>query len=271
MRMSMRIGLTLAVLAGAVATPTAFSQLHYGGGFGPGRFARPYGPHRLYRHRSGYLYGYDRPYSYASFPYGAYGGGVYGGPVTGQDAEACHVYTDPRQDFDCRRDRLLRVATSVAVRVPGAPAGATAPADGPAYEVGWTHLVDGRPVKALGYFTAQILRAPTSGRARIGYALAAALFDDDGAAVHAMRQAIRIDPGSLRDFARDEGVDARIRELLARYTAPRDPGAVFMSAALHVLLGEREEARLVLANAAEDGDTISGSPRQASVPQFLRP
>ena len=146
------------------------------------------------------------------------------------------------------------MATSVVVRVPGAPAGGTAPVGGPADEVGWNLLVDGRPVKALGYFTAQILRAPTSGRARIGYALAAALFEDDGAAVHAMRQAMRVDPDSLRDFGRDVGVDARIRELLARYPAPRDSDSMFMSAALHLLLGEREEARLVLANDAEDGD-----------------
>jgi hypothetical protein len=272
------------LLAFAPASDATAQCRSYGGYYGGGTSLRGVGSYRngsrLLRHRSGYLYGQRPYYPRNSIPYGGYGG-YYGGggPTVIIDGNAgCSTYAaDPYQDFDCRRDRLLDAASRLDVSfVHDSPAPAPAPppvmtTDGK----GWTLLREGEPVRALGSFTARLMSTPSDGNARIGFAIAASLYGDDTTAIDAMRAAVRLNPETVRGFEADAEVGLLLRPLVNRYNeaAARQDGPSddrFMTAALHCLLREYDEARYVLEGGAGPGSArlvaiaISGQEAEAA-------
>jgi len=238
------LGLVVMMLGPADLVSRATAQCGYGYGGGWYPVSRAYqSRNRLYRHRSGYLYG-----QYRQFQYGLpYAGG----------------YGDPRVDFDVRRDNLLRAAAQIDVdfvrdervrptsgrparRAPAlhAPIVPTTPTS---ESGGWVHLMDGEPEKALGSFTARLMMRRGDPLALMGHGLAAAALDDTVVAARSMRDAIRIDPAVIADVQTDERMRRYLRGLIARHAEKLDDDAHradvrFLTATVHCVLREPEEA-----------------------------
>lgn len=245
MRMGLggRLTLGIGIVASFVAPPVATA-----GGF------------RLFRHRSGYLMGAADPCTHGGSREGPYyGGAVYGFGGGGNGLDPYAEYA--RRDFDTRRDRLLEQASRIDVsflrrETTGTTPSRTQPVDG-----GWVFLREGEAVKALGKFTARIMLAPGDAQARVGFALAAAMLDDERAAAQSMRTAVRFDDAVLREFESDEALDKAMRTLIAGLQ-PEDgvisADARFMIASLHGLLGEQEAGLLALEGLdADDRDSAT--------------
>ncbi len=211
------------------------------------------GGFRLYRHRSGYLHGASHPCAIRAPRYDGY---YYGGAGFGIGGGGYDPYVEYAQrDFDTRRDRLLDRAAEVDVSYLHTATAMPAPARTQPLEAGWDFLRRDEAVKALGRFTARIMVAPGDAQARVGFALAAALLDDDGAAAQSMRTAVRFDPEVLNEFASDEVLDTLIRRLLddldPEEGAP-SADARFLVASMHGLLREPEAGLTALEDIAAD-------------------
>jgi hypothetical protein len=112
----------------------------------------------------------------------------------------------------------------------------------------WAVLGRGDGRAAEDRFSTLALAYLTHGRPKAGFALSRALQGQDGDAVWNMRRAVSIDGASLRDVPMTDALEAALRGLLARYAADEghDLGvadATFMTAALHYVLRELDEAR----------------------------
>jgi len=122
---------------------------------------------------------------------------------------------------------------------------------------GWHQLEYGRPRVALHHFAAAAASHPRDGKAKVGYALSAALDGDIGRAVWALRRAFRIDPYRAGAVELQGHLRHEVDELADAYEpGPHgtDADQAFLSAALHQLSGEPEAAAHAAHRALELGD-----------------
>lgn len=117
-------------------------------------------------------------------------------------------------------------------------------------------------------FASLALAYPGHSRPKAGYALARAAQGDDDTAIWNMRRALRVDSAALREVPLTPQLEAKLRALLTRYTESEEhelsaADATFMSATLHLLLGEADAARTAARTAFKEGD------RDASVLRLL--
>lgn len=137
-----------------------------------------------------------------------------------------------------------------------------------ALSIPWRLLAAGRYTDAVSAFAYESEQDPELGEPRIGYALAAAARGDLASGVWAMRRACRYEPAALEQIEINEPLRPELQELVRRY-ANSDVGrsdAAFMTATLHLLLGDRPAARRAVQGALQNGD-YSQSTR--SVQQLL--
>jgi hypothetical protein len=131
---------------------------------------------------------------------------------------------------------------------------------------GWDLIGEGEAVKALGRFTAQKMTRPGDVLPMIGYAIAAAMYDDDRTALWTLREAMRIDPDLMHSFEASDAVADQIRGLIDAYAEQSDETnddgvrATLLAAAMHCLLHEYDEADELIA----DLDASEGGVRDVS-------
>lgn len=129
----------------------------------------------------------------------------------------------------------------------------------------WDRFAEGCYLDALRLFQDVAADSPCEGEARVGYALAAALRDDERSAVWSMRRAFEVDPrGAVAPC--DRPIADTIASLADRYErrAGRpvgrrgadcaEPDVHFMLAATAHLSGDREGARCAIERAIDMGD-----------------
>lgn len=129
----------------------------------------------------------------------------------------------------------------------------------PATTSGWSLLSSGRTQDALKSFAAESTTYPNDPVAKAGYAIAAALEQDDELAIWTMRRALRLDARALTGVPVDEGLGYQLTALIERYeatlrTQPRRPDLHVMIAALSLVNGDMERAAFSTNAAAELGD-----------------
>jgi hypothetical protein len=114
-------------------------------------------------------------------------------------------------------------------------------------DTGWTLLARGETVRALGRFAARVAIDGTDAPARVGYALAAAVYEDDATATEALRAALAVDPDALDHVAVDEDLAPRLRAVLARLADGTREEAVYVRTALTTILGDAADGPTVVA------------------------
>lgn len=108
-------------------------------------------------------------------------------------------------------------------------------------------------------FTRLVERRPFAGEPRIGYAITSGLLGRDGAAIGAMRRALRDEPEAIRRVPNDRLVRDQLRRLLDVY-AQRvrddffDRDALVMVGALRLMLGEYAVGYFAVDAAIKSGD-----------------
>ncbi len=127
----------------------------------------------------------------------------------------------------------------------------------------WDRFAEGCYLDALRLFQGVAADRPDEGEAMVGYALAAALRDDERSAVWSMRRAFEEDSrGAVAPCDRDiAGAIAGLADRYERRTergvgrrASADPDELFMLAATAHLSGDRETARRAIERAIDKGD-----------------
>jgi tetratricopeptide (TPR) repeat protein len=123
----------------------------------------------------------------------------------------------------------------------------------------WELLAGGGPSAALDAFDCLADVLPDDGLPLIGYALAAALLDQHDDAIAVMRDALRVDPESLRYVPEDERLHGQVAGLLKHYEYQArhqygDVDALFMVAALWYLLDQEHTAHYAIDVAVTLGD-----------------
>jgi hypothetical protein len=113
---------------------------------------------------------------------------------------------------------------------------------------GWNYLIKGYSRDALDRFVIAAQANPSSGAAKVGYALATADLGRLDKGVWAMRRALRIDPDSLHYVNGKAGLRYKISHLVGRYEKAdhyriRSTDANFMLAALYYLLDDHDASR----------------------------
>lgn len=229
-------------------------------------------PHYGYPHRSHYYgYAYRPRYGYyRAHPYRSY----YWGPSYRMPSYAGYIYGGTTFGSGIRVETFKIPGGAEAIPLPGAQGvaplqeniGAPQPGNKDATRTtssrGWTLLDKNRPDAAMLVFAAQAQNDPANGRARIGYALAAASMGDLNTAARAMRQACQIDAKALHYIKLGEGTKRKVPELIASYRAMIDrldsSDAAFMLAALDYLHNDLAAARKAITRAIDNGDgTVS--------------
>lgn len=124
---------------------------------------------------------------------------------------------------------------------------------------GWSLLSAGRTQDALKSFAAESTTYPNDPVSKAGYAIAAALEQDDELAIWTMRRALRIDAQALTRVPIDEGLGYQLTALTERYeatlrTQPRRPDLHVMIAALSLIRGDMERAAYSADAATQLGD-----------------
>lgn len=122
----------------------------------------------------------------------------------------------------------------------------------------WDELACGRTYDALCLFDSLSYERPSAGEPRVGYAMAAALREDDVTAHAAIRRAFECDPWGARVPDR-RGLDDLVECLVDRYDRiaerrRRDADAHFMLASFAYLEGSTRLARHAIDDAARYGD-----------------
>jgi len=127
----------------------------------------------------------------------------------------------------------------------------------------WHHLAEGHAHEGLAAFARLANDSPKDAAPKVGYALSLAAMEQDDTAVYAMRRAFRIDPHGVRYVPVADRLSHKIGKLARRYhhhaKAHRSEDAWFMTAALHYLRHEHEQARSALHHI--DPDDASASTR----------
>ena len=156
----------------------------------------------------------------------------------------------------------------VSLTADGAQQPATPEVD--ARSAGWRLLAEGRHTDAVSAFAYESEQDPQLGEPRIGYALAAAVRGDLSSGVWAMRRACRYEPAALGQIDIDEGLRPHLEQLVGKYAASDvgDRDAAFMSAALHLLLGDTPAARAAVQRASQSGDHSQST---RSLQEMLQP
>jgi tetratricopeptide (TPR) repeat protein len=128
----------------------------------------------------------------------------------------------------------------------------------------WELLVGGRPDAALEAFDCLAGALPDDGLPLVGHALAASLLVEHDDAITSMREALRVDPESLRYVPDDERLRGRLAELVEHYEYRArhqygDLDALFMAAALWYLLNQEDAAHYAINVAVTLGDSDSST------------
>lgn len=205
---------------------------------------------RLYRHQSGFLYGQSRPL-FLDRRHSYYYDGYFVGRECGNNGPAVD---DDRYQFDARRQALLNHAARVRFADVAAPTSRGGvrfrPATPENNQRGWDLIASGKSVKALGFFTAQLMSGPGRPNARLGYVIAAAQMGDDATALVTLRSTLTINPQSLRDFSADDDIRPALEAVIARYEESAKPTGRqrFVHAALCEMLDDHDGALTVLAS-----------------------
>jgi hypothetical protein len=128
----------------------------------------------------------------------------------------------------------------------------------------WGLLAAGDAERAVDAFDCLSGSLAEDGLPLIGYALAASALGEHEYAIAAMRDALRIDPGSLGYLPDDERLRERVATLLPYYetrakTQYADVDALFMVAALWYVVGEPQTAHYALSVGITLGDGDSSA------------
>ena len=131
---------------------------------------------------------------------------------------------------------------------------------------GWDYLEKGYSRDALNSFSTAAQANPSSGTAKVGYALATADLGRLDRGVWAMRRALRIDPDSLHYVNGKTGLRYKVEHLVDRYEKfdhyrIEDADAYFMLAALYFLLDDHETSKEYVEK-ADDGTTSTRNLQQ---------
>jgi hypothetical protein len=123
----------------------------------------------------------------------------------------------------------------------------------------WDLLAEGRPGAAQDAFDCLAEALPDDGLPLVGYALAAAVLDLNETAIEAMRDALYVDPDSLRYVPDDERLHQQMVTLAERFEHRArqqygDADALFMVAALRYLLDQLPAAYYAIDVAITIGD-----------------
>ena len=123
----------------------------------------------------------------------------------------------------------------------------------------WELLVGGSSGAALEAFDCLAGLLPDDGLPLIGYALAASQRDEHEDAIAVMREALRVDPESLRFVPDDERLRGQLMQLVEHYEYRArhqygDVDALFMVAALWYLLNQEQTAYYAIDVAVTLGD-----------------
>ncbi len=130
--------------------------------------------------------------------------------------------------------------------------GNTAP---PQPKVTWSFVDRRRAQAALREFAIEALRHPERAESKAGFAIAAAVLEQDEKAAWALRRAAATDLDSIHALvARGGGADQQVRMLISRYGARPGADSRFVTAILHWLLGEDTQARQNAEAAIAAGD-----------------
>ncbi len=130
----------------------------------------------------------------------------------------------------------------------------------PSSDYAWSKLTDGHTAAAMSAFAAVADDQPYEGLPKLGYALAAALSEDDTGAVWAMRRAIRTDPGGVHYASINPTLREQLYRLIGHYAYlaghndESTPDWLFMIAALQFVVHDEAAAYTTLLTAMDRGD-----------------
>lgn len=151
----------------------------------------------------------------------------------------------------------LIVQPAVPPPASGAAPSTAAPPVPPPADQAWSHLAEGDARAALRDFAILALRSMDDAVPKAGYGLAATCLGRDETAFWAMRRAVETDARALAWIGLDDRVVPVILAALDRYeqlALAHDTDSLFMTAALHAMLGEVDAARAAIDRAWELGD-----------------
>ena len=136
----------------------------------------------------------------------------------------------------------------------------------------WELLEGGFLVEAREAFVEVGSLFPFEGGPQIGYAIAAGLLGDRDASIHAMRKALRDEPGSLSRVPASLAMQVHVRSLLDRHALDlregrADRDTLFMLASLRYLANEHEAAYFAINEAIDQGDQ---DPSTLALKELLR-
>jgi len=255
-----RIAAGASLLFGAAQIADAAACPYYGYGYSRGYHHDGHSYHRGhndrhygYSHHRKYDHSYDRR-SRHRYSYGRHrdrdddhGDGH---EATRRGAHATtHEYDDARESASHSRSTEGVSYASGASETSGTAASEATDVDSGERSRGWRQLAAGAARSARSAFGAEASSHPREGLPKVGYALASAMTGDADTAIYAMRRAFRIDPEGAAYFHPDKQLAKRLRQLDGQYGQENHLNAddrAFMTSAIHLLLGEPEEARKAL-------------------------
>lgn len=113
----------------------------------------------------------------------------------------------------------------------------------------WDLLRAGDATRAEHLFAMIALRAPEASLPKLGFAMCAAMQQNDGKALRGLRRALATDAAALRLVADDENLSAQVRDLAERYAGDESSDGQLLAAAFFYVVDEPSRVQRALAAA----------------------